>query len=387
LAGLVLLYIAGIVLNGRFRAEHLPFNPKHSGSSLESEPQLESLCHRIEQSMLRILAVTNIYPTPQAPFSGTFVEQQIRGMRQIGLDVDLMFLDRAKQGMRVYLGLGRQIRARIVSYQPHLVHVMYGGVMANEVTRAIADRPTVVSFCGSDLLGEPLSGIRRKLLARYGVIASYRAARRTCGIVVKSKNLQDALPEDADRSKVRIIPNGVDLERFRPLDQDECRERLGWGARRFHVLFPTNSGDPLKRPELAKAAVEAANHSGVQAEMHQLQGVPHAEVPIWLNASDVVFLTSVHEGSPNIVKEALACNVPVVSVDVGDVRERIQGIEGCYLAAPELGDLAAKLQMVHAGPRRVVSRTKMQELSLERVALQLKEFYSEVLVSFEKRIR
>jgi glycosyltransferase involved in cell wall biosynthesis len=334
--------------------------------------------------MLRILAVTNIYPTPQAPFSGTFVEQQIRGIRQIGLDVDVMFLDRRQKGMSVYLRLGRQVRARIVSYQPDLVHVMYGGAMADEVTRAVADRPTIVSFCGSDLLGEPLSGILRKLLAGYGVMASYRAARRACGVVVKSKNLHDALPGDADRSKVRIIPNGVDLERFQPLNRDECRKQLGWSDHRLHVLFPTNSGDPLKRPELAKAAVEATNNSGVQAEMHQLRGVPHEEVPIWLNASDVVLLTSLHEGSPNIVKEALACNIPVVSVDVGDVRERIQGIEGCYLAVPEPGDLAAKLQMVQAGSRRVVSRIKMQELSLKRVALQLKEFYSEVLAAFEK---
>jgi glycosyltransferase involved in cell wall biosynthesis len=209
--------------------------------------------------MLRILAVTNIYPTPQAPFSGTFVEQQIRGIRQIGLDVDVMFLDRRQKGMSVYLRLGRQVRARIVSYQPDLVHVMYGGAMADEVTRAVADRPTIVSFCGSDLLGEPLSGILRKLLAGYGVMASYRAARRACGVVVKSKNLHDALPGDADRSKVRIIPNGVDLERFQPLNRDECRKQLGWSDHRLHVLFPTNSGDPLKRPELAKAAVEATN--------------------------------------------------------------------------------------------------------------------------------
>jgi teichuronic acid biosynthesis glycosyltransferase TuaC len=115
--------------------------------------------------------------------------------------------------------------------------------------------------------------------------------------------------------------------------------------------------------------------------------VPHEEVPIWLNASNVVLLTSLHEGSPNVVKEALACNIPVVSVDVGDVRERIQGIEGCYLAAPEPGDLAAKLQMVHAGSCRVVSWITMQELSLKRIALQLKEFYSEVLRYFENRRR
>ena len=161
--------------------------------------------------MLRILAVTNIYPTPQAPSLGTFVEQQIRGIRQIGLDVDVMFLDRAQRGMGVYLGLGPQIRAKIANFRPDLVHVMYGGVMADKVTRAIADRPTIVSFCGSDLLGEPLSGILRKLIAGYGVMASYRAARRACGIVVKSKNLQDALPrgcrpfQSQDHSQRRSI--------------------------------------------------------------------------------------------------------------------------------------------------------------------------------------
>jgi teichuronic acid biosynthesis glycosyltransferase TuaC len=329
--------------------------------------------------MLRILAITNMYPTPQAPSSGTFVEQQIKGIRQIGCDVDIMFLNRARKGMGVYLGLGRQLRARMTDYQPDIVHVMYGGVMADEVTRAVSDMPTVVSFCGSDLLGELLSGFVRRLIAGYGVVASHRAARRACGIAVKSKNLQDVLPDDVDRSKVRIIPSGVDLERFKPLDRDKCRRRLGWSGNCFHILFPTNSGDPCKRLDLAMAAVEAANHSGVQAELHQLRGVPHEEVPIWLNASDVVLLTSLHEGSPNIVKEGLACNIPVVSVDVGDVRERIQGIDGCYLASPEPTDLAAKLLMVHAGPRRVMGRIKMQELSLERVAIRLKEFYGETL--------
>src|ERR671919_2846601 len=140
---------------------------------------------------MRILAVTNIYPTPEAPTRGTFVEQQIKGLRQIGLGVDVMLVDRAQRGAGAYLGLRGQVRARVAHFQPHVIHVMYGGVMADAITRAVNDRPIVISFCGSDLLGELLSGIFRKLIARYGVIASYRAARRACGIVVKSKVLQD----------------------------------------------------------------------------------------------------------------------------------------------------------------------------------------------------
>jgi glycosyltransferase involved in cell wall biosynthesis len=332
---------------------------------------------------MRILAVTNIYPTPQAPFSGNFVEQQIKGLRQIGLDVDVLFVDRGQKGMGVYMGLGGQIQVSIKRFQPDIVHAMYGGVMAGQVTKTVNDRPTVVTFHGSDLLGEHLSGVLRKLIAGYGVGVSWRAARRASGIVVVSKDLREALPGDTN-TPITVIPCGIDLQRFTPLNRDLCCTQLGWNADRFHVLFPSTSGNPVKRPALARTAVEAANHLGISAEIHYLRGVPNSEVPVWINASDVVLLTSLHEGSPTIIKEALACNVPIVSVDVGDVRERIQGIKGCYLVSAEPADLAHKLRLVHDGLRRVEGRVKTYDLSLQRIALRLREFYSQVLLSFEK---
>lgn len=329
--------------------------------------------------MRRILAVTNMYPTSNDPTLGTFVEQQIKGLKQVGLDIQILFLDRAHGGMRVYLTTGRQVRAAVEDFQPDIVHAMYGGVMADIVTSVVHDRPKVVSFCGDDLLGELLSGRVRRVISRYGILASYRAARRSNGIVVKSKNLQDALPPDVPGSKIRIIPNGIDLERFKPLDRGICRDQLGWKDDQLNVLFPTNSGDPRKRPELALAAVEAAGRLNFKINVHQLKGVPHNQVPLWINASDAVVLTSLHEGSPNVIKEALACNVPVVSVDVGDVRERIQQIEGCYIARADPDDLASKLKLVYDGPRRVDGRSTLQSLSLYEVALQLKQFYEEIL--------
>ena len=330
---------------------------------------------------MRILVVTNCLPTPETPALGTFVEQQISGLREIGLNVSLMFIDRAGKGMRAYSNLKKELQTKMSQCHPDLVHCMYGGVMADAVTRTVGQTPTVVSFCGSDLLGELLSGRTRRLISRYGVFASHRAARRATGIVVKSRNLQLALPRDVDSSKVRIIPNGVNLERFQPLDRAWCRTRLGLDSNTFHILFPANSGDQVKRPELARAAVEAFRNGSVAVNMHELRGVPHQQVPLWLNACDVLLLTSLHEGSPNIVKEALACNLPVVSVDVGDVRERIQGVDGCYLAAPDVRELAVKLQLVQAGPRRVRGRASVESLSLKDVALRLKEFYLELLSS------
>jgi teichuronic acid biosynthesis glycosyltransferase TuaC len=330
---------------------------------------------------MRILAVTNMYPTRSAPHSGIFVEQQVETLKKVGLHVELMLVERLQKGMACYLGLRRRVRSKICEWQPDLVHAMYGGVMADMVTRTVTDRPTIVTFHGSDLLGEHLSGRLREIIAEYGIWGSRRAARRASGIVTVSRELRDALPGYVNKAKVRIIPCGIDLEQFKPLDQDRCRKRLGWRDDHFNVLFPTNGGDPGKRFDLAQAAVGVVKEWGIPVELHQLRGVHHDEVPIWLNASDVLLLTSLHEGSPTVVKEALACNVPVVSVDVGDVRERIEGIEGCYLALPDARDLAAKLRLVHAGPNRIAGRNKMQDLSLEHIGGLLTHFYEEILLS------
>jgi glycosyltransferase involved in cell wall biosynthesis len=328
---------------------------------------------------MRILAVTNIYPTQEQPGNGVFVEQQIKGLRLIGLDVDVMFVDRLRRGMHAYLGLGRKLRAMAEEFHPDIVHVMYGGVMADIVIWSIQDRPIVVSFCGSDLFGEPCSGISRKLIAGYGVLASHRVAKRADGIVVKSKILENALPTDVNRAKVRVIPNGIDLELFRPLNRRACRRLLGWTDNGFHVLFPANAVNPIKRFDLARASVEVAKRNGMPVELHELRGVSHNDVPVWLNASDVALLTSSHEGSPNVVKEALACDLPVVSVDVGDVRDRVHDIDGCYIAAPEPRDLANKLSLVYSSTRRVAGRIKMGELSLHHIALELKKLYEIVV--------
>lgn len=327
---------------------------------------------------MRVLAVSNAYPTTQSPCSGIFIEQQIASLQQIGLTVELLFIDRARRGMPIYLELGRLTRAAIAAFKPDIVHVMYGGVMADIVTRVVNNKPTVVTFHGSDLLGEHLSGKLRQLIAEYGVLASCRAARRASGIVTVSKALRDALPNDVNREKIRIIPCGINLQRFKPQDRDACRRELGWGSDSFHVLFPSNGGDPVKRFDLAKSAVLKLNYSGINIQMHELRGIANTQVPVWLNASDVLLLTSLHEGSPTIIKEALACDLPVVSVDVGDIRDRIEGIAGCYLALADPVDLAAKLSLVHCSSRRVAGRSHVLDLSLESVAHQLRKFYLEI---------
>jgi glycosyltransferase involved in cell wall biosynthesis len=182
----------------------------------------------------------------------------------------------------------------------------------------------------------------------------------------------------AHADKVRVIPSGIDLDRFKPMDPLVCKQKLGWSARSFHVLFASSNGDPVKRPELAKAAVAQLSRPDYPAEFHFISGIPTAKVPLWLNAGDALLMTSLHEGSPNIVKEAMACGLPVVSVEVGDVAERIEGIEGCYLAQPRPAELAEKLGLVRERGRRLDCRAQLEELSITKVAQKLKRCYEEI---------
>lgn len=177
---------------------------------------------------MRVLAVTNVYPTEERPTQGTFIEQQVKGLRNVGLDVDVLMVDRATLGYRAYINLEGKVRKEASVRHPALVHVMYGGVMAKIVVKAITGLPVIVSLCGSDLQGEKLPGLFRKTAVIYGVLCSRFAARHAHGVIVKSKSLREALPVDVDKNLVPIIPNGVDLNRFTPMDSRVCRERLGW---------------------------------------------------------------------------------------------------------------------------------------------------------------
>ncbi|MDE3066465.1 MAG: glycosyltransferase [Verrucomicrobiota bacterium] len=327
---------------------------------------------------MKILAITNMYPSAMFPAQGVFVREQIAGLRAIGLEVRVLFVDRRREGPTAYYRLRHRLRDAVAEFGPDAIQVMYGGVMADQIARCHHLRPVAVTFHGSDLLGENLSGWVRKIISRYGVYCSRRAARAADGVVLVARHLARALNGAAAAGKIRVIPCGIDLERFKPMDPSACKRRLDWDLNSFHVLFASNNGDPVKRPWLAGAAVAQMNQSGRPAALHYMSGVPNVEVPVWLNASDALLLTSLHEGSPTVVKEALACGLPVVSVDVGDVAERIEGIEGCHLTSADPAELAAKLDLVRQRGGRLDCRSRVADLSVLSAARKLERFYEEI---------
>jgi glycosyltransferase involved in cell wall biosynthesis len=176
-----------------------------------------------------------------------------------------------------------------------------------------------------------------------------------------------------------VIPSGLDLIKFRPMPAAEARGRLGLPAGRRLVLFVGRPTLARKRYDLARRAVDLVNPTLV-AELVLGWGVPHNDIPVYMSACDALVFTSIQEGSPNVVKEALACNLPVVSVDVGDVPERLKGIDNCELCVDDRPEtIAAALERVLRRGGRCNGRPAVTPLAEEVLTQQVIAIYRAVL--------
>lgn len=320
---------------------------------------------------MRVLVVTAMYPTQNRPAFGTFVKEQVDSLREAGVEVDVLAFD-GSGGVKSYLEAARTLR-RLVREKPYdVVHAHYGlaGVVARMQTRC----PVVVTFHGSDLLGGVNSQHQYTLLGTVTTILSKLVSLVVTKRIVVAEMLKSKLWL---RSAV-TIPTGVDLSLFEPMPSWEAREQLGLGHDKKRVLFVAHPNNHTKRFDIAQKAVCLLQETRPNVELLPLYNVPHYQVPLYMNACDVLILTSMHEASPCVIKEAMACNLPIVSVNVGDVAQRIDGVEGCYLCDRTPQDVAAKLHKVLEDGRRTDGREKIRNLSLQSVARKVVAVYEEI---------
>ncbi len=323
---------------------------------------------------MRVLVVTAMYPTPEKPASGTFVKEQVDSLREAGVDVDVLAFD-GKGSARNYLKAGITLR-RIVSEKSYdLIHAHYGlaGAVALMQTRC----PAVVTFHGSDLLGEVGFQYKYTRAGKAKTIISRAAAVCASERIVVADFLKSKL---WPRSAV-TIPMGVDLSLFKPIPMAEARERLGYTRKKQLVLFVARPDDYDKRFDIAQEAIALLQEARFDVELLPVYNVPHHDVPWYMNACDVLVLTSMHEASPCVIKEAMACNLPIVSVNVGDVAERVEGVEGCYLCERIPRDVAAKLRQALKNGRCSDGRSKIAGLGLQNIACQVSAVYRKVLLT------
>jgi glycosyltransferase involved in cell wall biosynthesis len=238
----------------------------------------------------------------------------------------------------------------------------------------------VTSFQGSDLLGRPrpdgsFSGASRTIhrrLCRY-------VARRSSASIVKARWMKDVVGQN-----VHVVPNGVDLATFHPVAPDRrraLRRDLGIREEGAYVLFCASPANPRKRFPLASAAVShAAGRLGRPVELIVLHGRTHEDVARFMQACDLLILTSTYEGSPNVVKEALACGMRVASIGVGDVRERLERVSGCRVAAGESPEaIGAAVAELLASEEPAGGPEAVAPLEIGAVARRIREIYAGVL--------
>lgn len=266
------------------------------------------------------LRVLYVIPGEEEGIGMPFSRRQAASVRRLGVEVQDFFLRSRTNPLRV-LREWLRLRAEIRDFRPHVVHAHYGAM--NAFVAATASRmPLVITFHGSDL--NPVPGDHR-LKVFFGHALSHFAARRARQIACVSPQLVGRLAHVANR--VHHLPCGVNLDQFRPMSRAECRQMLGWKTDEKVVLFNART-DPIgKRLDLAEAAARGALQQIKNLRLHVFVGKTDPDqMPLYYNAADCLLMTSDFEGSPMVVKEALACNLPVVSVDVGDVRARLEGV-------------------------------------------------------------
>ena len=308
---------------------------------------------------MRLLVVTNLYPTPEDMSFGTFVGEQVEALRAHGVEVDVLFINGRKNRLN-YLWGPLRLWKRMLSSRYDLVHAHY--VLAGVIGRCQFTTPLVQSFHGA---GE-MEGWQGWLCKRLSALVD--------GATVTSKRHH----ADLGMTAARVVPCGADMDLFRPMPKDECRRQLGLPMDEKLPLF-VGAPRPEKRVPLIEEAVSLVARDDPHVQLLKASGVPHDEVPIWMNAADCLVLASDWEGSPVVIKEAMACNLPVVTVDVGDTAEVIDGVEGCWLAEQTADGLAAGIRLALAYDGNCGGREAITRISLDHTVEGVLKLYADVL--------
>jgi glycosyltransferase involved in cell wall biosynthesis len=332
---------------------------------------------------LRVLMVTGIYPTERKPYKGTFIRSQVEALIAAGLDVRVIHPDPGRPTLVRYLSAAGQVLRAALAGKYDIVHGHYSLWCA--VARLYWRAPLICSFLGDDVLGTVSTtggyGRKGKMVGYLSHLLCYLSS----AVIVKSPEMRQRA--GGPRRTLFVIPNGVNFEQFHPILRADARAALGWHAERNYVLFPSDPQVPTKHYRLATGAMEKLRARGLEADLVVIHDAPHDAVVQYMNASNALLLSSLVEGSPNVVKEAMACNIPVVSTDVGDVREVIGRTTGCSVCPHDADALAEGLERAlrHRGP--TTGREDIRCLENRLVAQRLIALYHRVLDSRRRERR
>jgi glycosyltransferase involved in cell wall biosynthesis len=316
-----------------------------------------------------------MYPTVDNPSFGTFVKRQVEALSRAGCQQDVIIIE-SRCSRIEYLTAIYHLRRLVRSGRYDLVHAYYG--LCGFVAACQSSLPIVVTYCGSDL--NPGFAGREKALIRSWIInaLSQLAALRATTCIVQSAEMLSRLFSRRTKKKTRILTCGVDRDLFQPGDRGLARHRLGWDQEQPVVLFVCSEPvlPAVKRPELARASMDIVSKRLPETRLEIVAGKAQELLPDYYRAADVLLLTSASEGSPNVVKEALSCNLPVVSTPVGDVPQLLAGLKNCYICEDRPGELAARVMDVLKDGGRTSSQDRMDGFSMRGISAAIMDIYA-----------
>lgn len=292
------------------------------------------------------------------------------------------------RSLRNKIGQLRELKKN-TSADDMVVFSLYGSLHGFLIRIILGPKFKIVNtFGGSDIFGSKNSGLFWGIKNKLTRVLSFWTAKRTDHIIVKSQEIMNELKIKVDRP-LSVVPNGVDLNTFKVLEnREQIRSSLGWSKEEFVILFNLRRNgsklESVKNFPLAqevKKRLDLIEEANVRFEI--ISNKSHEEIIKILNAGDCLLLTSLHEGSPNIIKEAMACNLPVVSVNCGDVLERLSLVENSYVSNTYNSEEIAEycIQVIHRksrsnGRQKIIEQGLSSEDISQKILLILSSVYS-----------
>ena len=310
---------------------------------------------------MKIIVVCRFHGVRIVPF----ISEQAEAVERLGHEV--RFVISHHKGVRGYIELYRNLRKAMREMQPDIIHAHFGicGFAAN-LQRKV---PVVVTYLGSDINTKiRYISILSMLLSKYNIFMGTRQ-------LAKVKRF-------ANPAKTEIVRYGILSDLFVEQDKQKAREALGLDKDKKYVLFSGRFSRLDKDPELAKAAVALLNDGENEVVLQELTGgYTKEEMVSLMNAVDAAVVTSKAEGSPQFTKEVMSCGCPIVSVDVGDVAEQVEGLDGCYIVKSrdprEIADALKKA--IAFGKTNGHQHIKDMQLDNDQVAKKIVEIYEKLL--------
>lgn len=311
---------------------------------------------------MKVLVVTNMYPTADMPAFGTFVYDQVQALRREGVSVDVFFVNGRVSAWNYLWGFFRFWRS-LQGRRYDLIHAHY--VLSGVLARAQWGRKIVLTHHGPEVLGYP----------RWQAWLCKLITPLCDEVIYVSEEIRQRLHDENGW----VIPCGVNLDDFVPIPRDEARSRLGLPGEARLVLWAGEYWRPEKCFWLVRESMKLVHDTLPDAALVLLSKKPHDVVPIYMSACDALVLTSVAEGSPMVIKEAMACNLPIVSVRVGDVAEIVGDTRGCAVAERDPRDISAKLIDILREPFRSDGRARIAHLCHDQIAHRILDVYAHAI--------